>query len=108
MTNWQHFKSDAKYYLGYLRKPDLHVIKEGDESDYYARNYLSKEAVACYRAAQHTVIIREKQNIFPIRLHEYGHWINKLIYCMLEMIWEFIWWGLSVRNLFIKGNNNDL
>ena len=100
MTNWEHFKNDAKYYLAYFHKPTLHIIT--DDNDYYLRNYMSSEAVALYRKVGNVIVIRNQYNNLFVRLHEYGHWINHLIFCTLELIWEFVWWGLSIRNLFIK------
>lgn len=69
-------------------------------------HYFSHEspAVAFYLKGINEILILKGNNNIGIRMHEYGHWFNACVYSLLDIFWEFIWWGLSIRNIFVKGN----
>ncbi|MEN6421717.1 MAG: hypothetical protein ABFD76_07180 [Smithella sp.] len=78
---------------------------ETNEGDKHLRD--NPEAVGYYDAEKHRIVLIKKYNNIAVRLHEYGHWLNALIYIIMEVAWEFIWWGCSVRSIFIKKDIAD-
>jgi hypothetical protein len=68
-----------------------------DERDEYISRY--PEAWAYYDPDTVTVYILKEHDVIIVRLHEYGHWLNACLYFILEIIWEFIWWGTGFRSL---------
>jgi hypothetical protein len=101
MTNWEFFKYNNKYIKNWLKLPRVTVINESERMN---DEHLSKcpEAIGIYYSEYNKIVIIEGNNNFAVRFHEYGHWINAVIFCLLEVFWEFLWWGLSIRNLFVK------
>lgn len=99
MTNWQHFKNFLEAWKLYFRLPKCKIVRAEDVDE--LKN--NPHTVALYESKDNTInILFEHRKNRAIYLHECGHWINVVIYAVLEISWEFIWWGCSVRSLFIK------
>lgn len=99
MTNWQHFRKFYEAWKPWFKFPKRNIVKAEDIEE--LKN--NPHAVALYRVEDNSInILLEHRNNRIIFLHECGHWINVVIYAVLEISWEFIWWGCSIRNLFIK------
>jgi hypothetical protein len=99
MTNWQHFKKFYEAWKPWLNFPRLKIVRAEDIED--LRN--NPHTVALYEPKDNTInILFEHRKNKAIFLHECGHWINLVIYASLEILWEFIWWGCSLRNIFVK------
>ena len=95
MTNFRFFIGLVEGYKPYFKPPKIKVLDE--RNDYLSRY---PDAWAYYENADRTVYILKEYDNKIVRLHEYGHWLNTCIYFTLEILWEFIWWGLSFRSLF--------
>ena len=87
--------SITKGYKPYFRRPKI-VILEG------RNDYLEKypDAWAYFDGSERTTYILREYNNFAVRMHEYGHWINMCIYFLMEIAWEFLWWGTGLRKIF--------
>lgn len=93
-ANWKFFVSLIDGYKKYFRKPNIEVLPERDD-------YLSRypDAWAYYEPDKRTMFIIEEFDNKAVRFHEYGHWLNACTYFVLEIVWEFFWWGLGFRSL---------
>lgn len=102
MTNFEFWK---KYSLKWLYIPWLPTvcIVENQEDDVQLKAY--KESVAYYNPDENKIILLKDADCFALRFHEYGHWFNKRLYHFLDAVWEFPWWALGVRSLFVKRRN---
>jgi len=60
-----------------------------------------KEPVALFEGDKNRIVIIKKYDCIAVRGHEYGHWFIWRIGVFLDGIWELLWWGLSLRSLFI-------
>jgi len=94
MSNFQFFLGLLDGYKKYFKRPKVKVIDERD--DLLARN---QEAWAYYEPDSRTMFILREYDNRAVRAHEYGHWINACVYFLLEIAWEFIWWGCGFRSL---------
>lgn len=94
-TNWKFFISLVDGYKKYFHPPIVAVLPERDD-------YLMKypEAWAYYEPDKREMRILQEHNCTAVRLHEYGHWLNACIYFVLEIVWEFFWWGIGIRSIF--------
>lgn len=95
MTNFQVFKSLLAGYKPYFHRPKVQIL---EERNYYLKRI--EDSWAYYDADERTIYVLKEHDNPIVRLHESGHWINACIYFSLEILWEFIWWGLGVRSLF--------
>lgn len=100
MTNWEFFKRDFKRRKARIKFPTI-LLVNNREDDYDFKN--NPTAVGYYNANRNNITLLREHDCLPLRLHEYGHWFNYAVFQYIEIIWEFIWWGLSIRNLFVKG-----
>jgi len=99
MTNWDFFKTQCfPVYSRAFNFPEVVVLEERD-------NHLSRfpDAWAYYDPDTNEMIIRKEHDSPAVRFHEHGHWINYCVYASLELVWEFFWWGLSLRNICKRG-----
>ena len=94
MTNFKFFVGLLDGYKKYFKRPKVKVIDDRD--DLLSRN---PEAWAYYEPDKRTMIILREYDNAAVRVHEYGHWINACIYFVLEIVWEFLWWGCGFRSL---------
>lgn len=97
MSNWKFFVSLLKMYQKYFVPPKVMILEERNE-------YLEKypDAWGYYEPEERVMRILKEFDCIPVRIHEYGHWINACVYFVLEIIWEFFWWGLGLRSIFKK------
>ncbi len=95
MTNFKFFLSLIEGYKPYFHRPKIETL---DERNDYLNRY--PDAWAYYEAGERTVYILKEHDNCVVRFHEYGHWINACIYFMLEITWEFFWWGIGMRSMF--------
>lgn len=99
MTNWEFFKENNRYVLKYLKKPTIYLVDDREDNAALKRY---KEAIGYYECEDNSIFVLKKFDCLAIRLHEYGHWVIVVVYFLLEVFWEFLWWGCSIRELFIK------
>lgn len=94
MTNWQFFVKLVRGYKSYFRFPSTLILEERDKM---LKDNI--EAVAYYFPDENKIYILRDYNNHIVLFHEYGHWINACIYFLLEIVWEFLWWGISLRSI---------
>ena len=101
MSNWEFF---WEHYSPSIYKLWFPVIKLIDNPTPDFEGCLEPIAVFIQNKETHLpeIIILRGHNCFGVRLHEYGHWFLWRSYIAVDALWEFFWWGLSLRNLFIK------
>lgn len=102
MTNFQFFKTQILPV--YRRAFNAPVIVLLEERNHHLMRF--PDAWAYYDPDTNEMIIRKECDSTAIRLHEGGHWINYCVYATLELVWEFFWWGCSIRN-FAKKEARD-
>lgn len=99
MTNWEHFKRFYKAWKPWFKFPKCRLVKADDFNELKDNPH----AVAFYKVEDNSInILSQHKKNRAVFLHECGHWINIVIYGSLEIIWEFIWWGCSIRSIFVK------
>ncbi|MGD0022624.1 MAG: hypothetical protein ABSC54_10020 [Smithellaceae bacterium] len=103
LTNWQHFLGELKRLKCDAQPPKIILVDKREDSDFLERH---PETAGYYDYHSDHIIILKEFDCLPLRLHEYGHWFNRLIFSILETFWEFPWWGLGLRSVFIKGKTN--
>lgn len=93
-SNWKFFRFLLGSYKKFFYPPKVTILDCRNE-------YLEKypETWAYYDPEVRVMYILKEHDHIVVRIHEYGHWINACIYFILEIIWEFFWWGLGARNL---------
>lgn len=94
-SNWRFFCELFWGYEKYFHPPKIKVLEKRNE---YLERYPT--AWAYYEPDQRTMFILEEHDCLAVRLHEYGHWINACLYFVLEVVWEFFWWGCGLREAF--------
>lgn len=104
MTNWEFFKKENKYALRILRNPQIIIVNQRKDDSFL---FDAKEAVAYYSCDDNTIHILKQYNCVALRFHEYGHWVIEIIYTLLTVFWEFLWWGCSIRKFFLKGKGGE-
>jgi hypothetical protein len=98
-SNWKFFANDIwkNGYFPFFRLPSVRICDERTgELEKYENTW------AYFDSENKQMVILKEHDCIAVRLHEYGHWINLCVYFLLEVAWEFIWWGCSVRELFRK------
>lgn len=98
-----NFKFFYDHYLPSLYKLWLPVVVVVDEptEEFQGCNELVG-VFAQRKNGSPVIIIIRKHNCFSVRCHEYGHWFFWRVYLFVDALWELPWWGLSIRELFIK------
>lgn len=94
MRNWKFFKALLLGYTKYFNPPTVKILPERND---YLKSY--PDAWAYYEPNERTMYILQEHDSIAVRAHEYGHWLNACIYFILEIIWEFFWWGLGLRSV---------
>jgi len=107
MTNWAHFKNFCILWKPWFKFPKLRIVRTDDMVEFKNNSH----TVALYKPEDNSInILFEHRKNKAVFIHECGHWVNLIIYAMLEIIWEFIWRGCSLRNIFLrkeKEKHND-
>lgn len=82
-----------------MRFPKIKIVRAEDVDD--LKN--NPHTAGLYDSKDNTIyILFEHRKNKAILFHEYGHWVNVAIYAVLEILWEFIWWGCGLRSVFIR------
>ena len=86
-------------YSANLYKPQFPCVEFHEALPEEYRAY--PEIVAVFEAEYNCIIIF-RNDCWAVRIHEYGHWFIWRIFQFFDAIWELLWWGLSIRALFIR------
>lgn len=97
VSNWKFFVKLLRGYKPYFKVPMVSLIDDRENDTTLKSN---PEAWGYYNPEEVKIVLMRDRNNLPMRIHEYGHWLNCCVYFILEIIWEFFWWGLGIRGLF--------
>ena len=103
-SNWQRFKESINQRKNVYSFPIVVEVKDRTTNNML---YYNQEVAGYYDFTTNTIFVDAKYNCIALRFHERGHWINRLIFYSLEIFWEFIWWGLGLRKLFVRINADE-
>lgn len=101
MTDWEHFKTYNLYWLYRPWLPSVKVLSQDEANDNSEFNRYP-HAVGYYDNNSNTIFVRKEHDCIALRIHEHGHWFNERVFKFMEAVWEFPWWGLGLRKLFIR------
>ena len=60
------------------------------------------EPVAVFDDRNNIIYIAREYDCWPLRAHEWGHWLIWRLREFVDSLWELPWWGLRLRALVLR------